>query len=949
MQKADPLIRTKLRLPFTRGELVARPRLQELVAQGLRGPLTLITAPAGFGKTTLAASCVSNCGYPLAWFSLDKDDNRAGRFVSYLVAALQQAEPAIGEEAAQIISASPPPPSEMILTSLINDLDESGGEIVLVLDDYQLVTSQAVHETVAFLLEHCPENFHLVISTRSDPPLPLTRLRARGQMLELRAADLRFTVPEAAQFLNQVMGLRLEQGSVAALAERTEGWIAGLQMAALSMRDREDVSGFIQEFSGTNRFILDYLLEEVLAREPEEIQTFLLKTAFLNRLCGSLCEAVTGSSNSQEMLEWLEKRNLFVVPLDEERHWYRYHHLFADLLRARLDQMDPGLSSRLHAQAAAWFERQGRMVEAVNHALAAGEYNRAARLVEENTGRLLGLGELNALMGWIDLLPAELRLSRPSLCVHQAIALMFAGRAVEVEPLLALAEAGLRSGRAPSGQDSSTEERPAAADEERSIRSMIAAARAYTAVYLGQDEVALTQGQLARDLLLPEDLGNRAMVAWAIGRTMQNQGRMSEARLSFEEHVRLGRASRNIWGYLAGITALARVMQCQGQLPEARALLEEAIAEASKEGARSRGFIAWVDAGLASVLYEQNELDAAEQLLVEALELTGKWPNTNHLVYAHTLLARVRLARRDLPGASSAIAKAEQIRRSAPLSRWLRYSAESMLVRIWLAYQSAGANPLPGDPLAEQAGVLVDSWQSELLNASALSGENDDAPMDEGAQLAALALARVLLAGGRAEQALPWLESVTRRTRSAGYVSIPIESLLLTALALQSQPAHGFSALTALEEALCLAQPGGHVRIFLDEGRSMQLLLAQWLAHERTHGLADAGPGPLREYALRLLSHFEPEPHKGPAVQGRAAPAGETLARSEQGLVEPLTERELEVLHLVALGQTNQQIAKQLYVSPGTVKAHTAAIYRKLDAANRTEAVAKARELGILA
>jgi LuxR family transcriptional regulator, maltose regulon positive regulatory protein len=968
MQKADPLIRTKLRLPSTRKELVARPRLQERVARGLRGPLTLITAPAGFGKTTLVASFIAGCGLTVAWLSLDKNDNQSGRFLGYLVAALQEANPALGRQAAQLVATGQPVPPEIILTDLINDLDLVGEAMVLVLDDYQHIISQAVHGAVEFLLEHCPRDFHLLIATRSDPPLPLARLQGRGQLVELRAAELRFTAPEAAQFLNQVMGLQLDESSVELLAERTEGWIAGLQMAALSMRDREDVSVFIREFSGTNRYILDYLLEEVLAREPEEVQAFLLQTAFLTRLSGPLCEAVTALPGGQEMLERLERRNLFVVPLDDERRWYRYHHLFADLLRARLDKLYPGLAASLHSRAAAWLEGEGMALEAVNHALAAGEYEYAARLVEENTGRLLAQGELNALMSWIEMLPADVRMSRPSLCVHQALALMFAGRAAEVEILLAQAEAGLKTGSAtceppPGASASETEVCPALFGEERTIRSLIAVVRAYTAVYLGLDEVALTQAQLARDLLGADDVSNRAVVAWSVGRTLQNQGRLSEARLAFEEHVRLGRASRHIWGFLAGMTALARALQCQGQLTEARALLDDALAEAAKEGARGRGFIAWVNTGLASVLYEQDELDSAERLLIEAIELIRKWPNSNHLIYAYTLIARVCLARADLPGARSAIAEAELIHRRAPLSRWLRYSAEAQLVRVWLAYQAAGVDLLPGDPLAEQAGAVVDSWQIELLDASALSGR-DDTPMDEGMQLAALAQARVLLAAGRAEQALRWLEPVTRRTRAAGYVSIPIESLLLTALMLQSQRSQPRPGFTALEEALCLAQPGGHVRIFLDEGKPMQLLLEQWLAHERAHGLAHerahglaherahglahTGPGPLREYALYLLSKFDAEPHKRPAVQGRTAPAGEAQVRSEHGLVEALTERELEVLHLVALGQTNQEIARQLIVSPGTVKAHTSSIYRKLMAANRTEAVARARGLGII-
>ncbi|MDY7042193.1 MAG: helix-turn-helix transcriptional regulator, partial [Chloroflexota bacterium] len=407
MQKADTLIRTKLRLPFLRPELVPRPRLQEQIAQGLRGPLTLITAPAGFGKTTLVASCVAGCGMPVAWLSLDKDDNLVGRFLSYLVAALQQADNTIGSEAAQLVAASQQAPPEAVLTSLINELDRANTEIALVLDDYQFINSQAVHEEVAFLLEHCPQAFHLVIATRSDPPLPLARLRARGQMVELRTADLRFTAPEAAQFLKVAMGLRLDAGSVAVLEERTEGWIAGLQMAALSMRGREDVDSLIRAFAGTHRFIMDYLLEEVLAREPEEVQTFLLQTAILTRLTGPLCDAVTGASGSQEMLERLERRNLFILPLDDDRRWYRYHHLFADLLQARLYQSGPDRVARLLSRAAEWCEGDGQIAEAVGYALAAQDYRRAADLIARYWHHTANKGEIETVWSWLEALPED--------------------------------------------------------------------------------------------------------------------------------------------------------------------------------------------------------------------------------------------------------------------------------------------------------------------------------------------------------------------------------------------------------------------------------------------------------------------------------------------------------------------------------------------------------------
>ena len=958
MHKADPIIMTKLRIPSTRPKLVDRPRLQVRIAEGLRGPLTLITAPAGFGKTTLVASGVASCGMPVAWLSLDRDDNQAGRFLNYLVTALQEADNTIGSEAAQLITASQQAPPEVVLTSLINDLDTAGGEIALVLDDYQYLTSKAAHAAVAFLLEHCPNSLHLVIATRSDPPLPLARLRARGQTVELRAADLRFTVPEAAQFLNEVMGLSLDAEAVTLLEERTEGWIAGLQMAALSMRDRNDKRGFIEGFSGTHRYILDYLLEEVLASQSPEVQRFLLCTSILERLTAPLCDAIlkdeAGDTSiilppSSVILEYLEQANLFLVPLDDERRWYRYHHLFTDLLSARLDQIYQGLAPRLHARASVWLEQEKMMVEAVNHALAAGEQDNAARLVEENTTRLLAQGELNALMGWIGVLPAELRLARPWLCVHQAYALAFAGQLADVPTMLAQAEAakGVTAAQGAAdvaGRAEETAIPSAAAFEARSFKGAVAAIRAMTAVMAGQDIEAISQAQQSSELLPEENLWDRAAAAWALGYALRSLGRLPEARAAFEEQIRLGLAMGNIWTLVTGLTDLANVVRAQGQIRQARALFEEALTEASKQGARSLGYIARMEASLASVLYEQNELEAANRLLTEAIAHTRQWPNPNHLAYAFALQARVLLAKGDLQGARSLVGKADQVRRSTALTRLNKRMVEAELIRVWLALQMAGFGLEPGDQLKEQATTLVGEWQDELVSLT----ENVAALMDEGAETAAITLARVLLAAGRTEEALSLLKRVTHDAQAAGHTGRSISSLILTAIASRrsAKRSEAFpddqivAALPALEEALSLAESGGYVRVFLDEGQPMQILLAQWLSHEQFHEVALAGASSLRDYATHLLTQFDAEEHADKAAQEKVSPTGD--------LIELLSQREMEVLYLIAQGRTNKEIARQLVVAPGTVKAHTASIYRKLDVANRTEAVARARQLSLL-
>ena len=966
MQQVSSLIRTKYRRPFARAGLVLRPRLQTRITEGLRGLLTLVIAPAGFGKTTLVAASLAGGEMPVAWLSLDRDDNQPGRFLSYLIAAFQSVDPELGCEASQLLAGMNPTPADAVMTSLVNDLEASPKELALVLDDYQLITAPNVHAVVTFLLDHCPHSFHMLIATRSDPPLPTARLRARGQLVELRAADLRFTQPEAVQFLNELMGLRLDDGCVAVLEERTEGWVAGLQMASialqsyLSAQEPKDVLAYIQGFSGTNRYILDYMLEEVLASQPPEIQHFLLFTSILKRLTAPLCDALLTcddgplpperpfSGPSASVLEYLEKTNLFLTPLDDERIWYRYHHLFADLLRARLDQAYPGQASLLHARAAAWLEQAGSMVEAVDHALAAGTPDHAARLVEENTTRLLAQGELSALMGWIEMLPKEMRVARPWLCIHQAYTLMLAGRPIEVEPLLAHADAWLgesaeRKTPAQDGPAGEPKKLSLGEAETRALKGAVAAVRGFNAVIMGQDDEALIQLQRARQWVPAENLFDLSLIAWAYGNTMLTQGRLDAAYQAFEEQFRLGRAMGNAWTELAGKTFGAEVLKAQGHLHEARSVLEESLATAIRQGARNRGYIARVENGLASVLYELNDLETAWQVLTDAIQLIRQWPNPNHMAFTYALRARVLFAQGDYPGAWSAIGKVDQIINQSQLTRRLRRIVEAEIVRIWLDLQTTAPGLISGDPLAEHSRALIASWSSEL--ASIMAEENPR--LDECTETSALTLARVWLAAGRTEETLQLLQRLTSSAKEAGHTSAAVGSLVLTAVARQ---AHATSKsklpgqLEELQEALELAEPSGYSRIFLDEGLPMRSLLVQWLVH--------AGAGPLREYAIRLLVQFDAGPH-GVAAAYEKGPGGnaEGMAQAHSGhaiLIEPLSQRELEVLGLLAQGCTNQQIARQLVVAAGTIKAHAASIYRKLDVGNRTEAVARARQLGIL-
>ena len=938
MQKADTLIRTKLHLPFTRQGLVSRPRLQEQIVQGLRGPLTLITAPAGFGKTTLVASCVAGGGMPVAWLSLDKDDNQVERFLNYLVAALQEADNKIGSQAAQLMAGMQLVASEAVLTSLINDLDAVPGEMVLVLDDYQLISSQAVHEEMAFLLEHCPRTFHLVIATRSDPPLPLVRLRAGGQVVELRASDLGFSETEAALFLNDVMGLNLDAGSVATLAERTEGWIAGLQMAALALKSipqtkHSELSQFIKNFSGSNRYILDYLVEEVLAHQPQEIQDFLLRTSILENLCGSLCAAVTGIFSwksegevrtSQQILEYLERSNLFLVSLDPDRQWYRYHHLFASLLRSRLSQsMEAANIQELYCLASQWCESQGLLVEAITQALASPDLTCAAEILEKNILTFFYQAEITQVYRWLKRLPEPLLLQNALLCAVYAATLAL--QPPYPPKSLPAAEKWMQVAEQALSNDSQYRDL---------ARAFIFKIRSYWARFRGEPAKIVLDLISKAFALLPEDSStsmdrNQLYIQSALqtnlGLTYWDAGDEQAARQAFIEARRINSACQDLFNEAASVIHLVQISYLHGRLGEAALLCREALSSFACHKAylgHRTPHSGLIGIQLAEILIEQDELAEVEGLLRENIDL-AKWTISHDIMLrGHLALAQLAAARGELAAAFKNLDEAEKI--SSVGAEWAR----AQRARLWLAL---GTN------------------NPEYFNLARKWGQN--IPMVEFSEgppqmdwTISLVVVRLHLAeaeeslSGKKKDATPkivdlleWLERQKQTTQARGWTHWEIRLLVCECLTRQSMGDIP-GALAALRHAVELAAPGGYVRVFLDEGPPMQSLLAQWLAH--------ASSGPLRDYAIRLLSQFDVETNTNPVAKEKT-----TL---ENNLVEPLSQRELEVLHLMALGRTNQEIAQQLIVSRGTVKAHTANIYRKLDVANRTEAVAHARQLGLL-
>jgi LuxR family maltose regulon positive regulatory protein len=895
MKKTAPttisLLKTKLHIPPMRSELVSRPRLIEQLDAGLDCKLTLISAPAGFGKTTLLSEWVTRLKDRAAWLSLDAGDNDEARFWIYLVAALQTVHTHLGQDALQLFQAPQPPATQVILTTVLNEMAALPQDVILVLDDYQLISDQAVHDGVAFLLEHLPHNVHLAISTRADPPLPTYRLRARGQLTELRSHDLRFTADEATTFLNAAMGLDLATGDVEALEARTEGWIVGLQLAALSLQARADAHEFITAFSGGHHYVLEYLTQEVVHRQPEPVQRFLMQTSILERLCGPLCNALTGESDGEAMLARLRQRNLFILPLDDEHRWYRYHHLFADLLgNLRRKEWSAEVIRDLHLRACEWYDQNGLTDEAVSHALAAGDFERTAQLIERNSLAMVTRGELAILLRWIDALPEDLARSRPWLCIHQAWPLTFAGKADAAEPLLRQIE-----GQVPLDD---------LAPEREEILGNVAAMRAMLATMRGDMPQAIELAHRADELLPADNLIPRNIIPFTLASAYHAEGELVRASQLLAEVLKMGRTSGNLWTVVRTLCDLADVRIIQGQLRRATDLCREALRLAEERGARQFGTVGYALVKLGQMFYERNDLVAAREHVLEGIALMQGWQQPYEMVSGYTALATTLQAQDDAEGALEALQNAEKIRSQHANYLKLNSMVKSCRIRLCLAQDG------PEDA-ARQA------TEARLGETAALIFREQEQ----------MILAQVLVAGERWNEALDLLAQLAQAAEAGGRFGRLIEILALQALARQAQ-VDTAGALTALEKALTLGELEGYVRVFVNQGAPMATLLQQAAAR----GIAP-------QYASGLLAAF------GIAEQETA---GAPLPPGTPSLVEPLTGRELEVLQLIGQGYSNQEIAAALVITLNSVKKHASNIYGKLGVHSRTQALARAQELGLL-
>lgn len=952
-----PLLSTKFHIPrrqplSQRSTLVLRPHLCAQLAQGLTGRLTLIAAPAGFGKSTLLSQWISDLEateqpgttHPptptFCWLALEESDNDPIRFWLYCIAALQTKYPGLSADSTALLQSPEPPPIETILTLLLNELSDRATPmpplmpplLVLILEDYHVITTPAIHQALTFLLDHLPPTLHLIITTRADPPLPLARLRARGELTEIRADDLRFTEAEADLFLNDRMGLDLSPAEVQLLATRTEGWIVGLQLAAFSMHGQADKAGFLRSFSGGHRYILTYLIEEVLNQQPKAIQTFLLQTAILTRLCAPLCDAVITPAepgaeadalpqpDSQAILAQIEQANLFLVPLDDEGHWYRYHRLFAEVLQHRLQQSQPALLPTLHRRASAWYAKAEYLADAIHHALLAGTFDMAAALIERAWPALWDQGAIATLFAWMQALPTDDAASalwgRPTLYVSYAWGLALTGQIAAAETVLRQVEATLAQPGAVT------------APEPQTLLGRATALRAMVAARRGLPEDAALLAEQALRLISPSAPA-RGDAYYALGLAKQQQGRLVEAFQAYEAAAQLSMAANHSFLSVAAHYHEARILMAQGNLQQAAATYHRVLTIAA-EAKKQLPVVGLAHIGYGEILYQWNDLPAAAQQVESGLAVSPRrdLSYTDGPLHRFSILARIRQAVGDQPGALAAVELAKgmaqqtgiilDVQRAAALEALLHLRQEAPAQAVQWAEQYRQRRTE-----AEQAAYLH--------------------------EFETLVFVRVLLAQGRATEAVArltaWRPVVEAAQRQGSVIELAMVQALALHLAGQLEQASA-----TLAHALTLAAPEGYVRLFVDEGQPMYdalLNVRLWLADQ-----ADNAQAALRPYIDTLLTAFA-----YPITPSEASPSTVTsqiqnpklvLAGSKiKNLIEPLTDREIEVMRLVAAGLSNAAIAEQLVVSIGTVKTHLKHIFGKLAVESRTQAVAQARALAL--
>ncbi|MBK7456131.1 MAG: hypothetical protein IPJ46_21130 [Anaerolineales bacterium] len=880
---SSKLVITKLHIPQMRVACVPRPHLVMRLQQGLEQKLILISAPAGYGKTTLLCEWLFGCGQAKAWVSVDKGDNDPSRFWAYVIAALRDAFSSVSSILPEIQTNPDLSVNEILITELINELDKLSQPLILVLDDYHMIETQAIHAGVSFLLEHAPRHFHLVIATRADPPLPLAKLRARSEMLEMRLTDLRFTLEETADFLNRTMGLPIVPDDVARIAKRTEGWIAGLQIAAISMQSTDDISGFVTSFTGSHHYIFDYLLEEILGRQTPEIRNFLLYTSILDQLTAPLCEALLEGEetrSSSVILEELDHSNLFIVPLDHEHRWYRYHSLFAELLRVYLQQNNATQIPILHARASDWFEKQELTPDAIRHSLAAGDWERVIRLISANVFALLEQSELNTVAKQLDSLTSEKSRARPWLLVGRAWLAAYTAQFGSVEPILNMVESEI------GGINSQV--------DQQTLAGHIAAIRAYVFWIGGKRDIAIQQAQEALECLPATDRLMRCQAATILGLSLSDLNAASHA---FDQALIYARDLNVSHVTIFAQSCWAFMLVEQGRLHEAYTACLEAM-RLAKSGNPHQPLptLSHVYATLSLILFEWNDLEGAMRYAKDAVNLARHWEQADALHFAYTNLGEALFACGDREGAFDILRQEWQVANRT--SMWF----ESITIAQEVKWHLAQDNLEAALKCLRFAHVNIDSSKGMPL-----------------------VFIQIFLAQKKYTNALTLIADALGDLEKMALGYRLVRVLIWQALAY-----HGLrqeaQALSSLRQALKLASPEGYVRTFIGVGAALIPLLHQARA---------AGIEP--DYVNKLLASID----QGDSLQS-------AKAVSVSHLVEPLSEREMEVLRLLAQGLPDKKIAEVLVIARETVHKHLKNIYGKLGAHSRTEAILRARELSLL-
>lgn len=895
---------TKLYLPSPRQELVDRPVLLDRLKEGLRGKLTLVSAPAGFGKTSLVAAWRKECETPLAWISLDEEDNEPARFLDYLVGALQMVDEDLGDESAELLRRPATPPLKIVLTSILNEINAYDKEFVLAFDDYHVITQHGIHEALSFLIEHLAPHAHALIATRSDPPFPLGRLRARGELKELRAADLRFNVTEAAIFLNDVMNLGLKHNDVAALEERTEGWIAGLQLSALTLQGRTNRSELVKEFAGDNRFVLDYLLEEVLNCQPEKVQDFLLRTSVLTRLNGPLCDAITEDQSGHEMLEQLERANLFLTRLDSRGEWFRYHHLFADLLRLKLKQKQPGAIRELQMKASHWCENNNLSDEAINYALAAQDWDRALNLIEPIAFHQISLGGFERMKYWVEAIPEVAFKTRPLLFPFYVPTLLYKEEFDKTEKYLQIVE----------------EAEPEALRQR--LMSLVWSTRSLVAAARSQAEWAEECSRKAAEFLLPDDIKQRAVVMQTKVRAASVRGNAKEIEEALLAALPVYRQAEHLIFQVWGLTALGFIRALQGRLRAAAETLQSAL-QFSRESLHTRPeTLLYSHTFICNIHREWNDIENAKTHLNEALTIIRQTGRETFPAFVTENLKSLALML-DLFGdqAQADILIDNGLRR-------MRRCGDEVVPKQLEALKAFMVLRRGGDI------SLVNRW----AESSGLTADDEPAYATE---FPLLVFVRWLIASGKAKQALALSTRLSDTAKKASRQRTVLEIMILQALAHQTLE-NETAALAALEKVLVLAQPEGYIRTLIDEGEPLSKLLLELLRQKGKRWETEKPE--LLLYVIKLKDLFGP----GVSAQAARAAAAANEALPWWYVEDPLSERELEVLQHVGRGLSNQEIADKLFLSAGTVKRHMSNIYQKLDVHSRTQALERARTLKVL-